>query len=94
MAKSDELTACIPSFPIMPTPMCPALIMATSFAPSPIARQQASGTELRMRLSICAFWSFLALAATTDREAEPTEAITSGQRVPRYSMAYELPRSY
>lgn len=34
--KSDASTAALPSRPLMPTPMCAALIMPTSFAPSPI----------------------------------------------------------
>ena len=36
MAKSALLAAYIPSFPAMPTPTCAFIIIATSFAPSPI----------------------------------------------------------
>ena len=36
MAKSLAITACMPSFPEMPTPMCAAWIIDTSLAPSPI----------------------------------------------------------
>jgi hypothetical protein len=38
MAKSELFTACLPSFPEMPTPMWASWIMPTSFAPSPIAK--------------------------------------------------------
>lgn len=34
--KSDASTAALPSRPLMPTPMCAALIMPTSLAPSPM----------------------------------------------------------
>ena len=35
IAKSALLTACLPSFPMMPTPTSAAWIIATSLAPSP-----------------------------------------------------------
>mmetsp|Transcript_6500 Transcript_6500/g.11221 ORF Transcript_6500/g.11221 Transcript_6500/m.11221 type:complete len:277 (+) Transcript_6500:835-1665(+) len=38
MAKSLLITACRPSCPLMPTPTCAAWIMATSLAPSPMAK--------------------------------------------------------
>ena len=36
-AKSEAITACMPSCPEMPTPMCADWIMPTSLAPSPMA---------------------------------------------------------
>ena len=35
MAKSEAITACMPSWPEIPTPMSAVWIMLTSFAPSP-----------------------------------------------------------
>ena len=36
-AKSEAITACIPSWPLIPIPMSAVWIMDTSLAPSPIA---------------------------------------------------------
>eukprot|EP00965_Chrysotila_dentata_P258743 6213330-Pleurochrysis_carterae.AAC.1 len=88
MAKSELLTASMPSFPMMPTPMWPALIMATSLAPSPIARQHDPGTPNLIMLSICAFWSLRARHATTARHELDTAVSTSPQTVAQYSIPF------
>mmetsp|Transcript_20111 Transcript_20111/g.43469 ORF Transcript_20111/g.43469 Transcript_20111/m.43469 type:complete len:368 (+) Transcript_20111:1830-2933(+) len=88
MAKSELLTASMPSFPMMPTPMWPALIMATSLAPSPIARQHDPGTPNLIMLSICAFWSLRARQATTERQTLATSVNTGLHSVPKYSIAF------
>ena len=49
-AKSALLTAWRPSLPMMPTPMSAAWIMATSFAPSPIA-------SMRLLMLLREFWT-------------------------------------
>mmetsp|Transcript_67899 Transcript_67899/g.112869 ORF Transcript_67899/g.112869 Transcript_67899/m.112869 type:complete len:241 (-) Transcript_67899:1478-2200(-) len=65
MAKSAELAACIPSWPEIPTPTCAACIIATSFAPSPIARVVALCTLSLTRETSCAFCDGAHRHATT-----------------------------
>mmetsp|Transcript_41388 Transcript_41388/g.129603 ORF Transcript_41388/g.129603 Transcript_41388/m.129603 type:complete len:292 (-) Transcript_41388:2393-3268(-) len=55
MAKSLLFTACMPSCPDTPTPTCAALIMATSFAPSPIARLSTSSSASQTMFTISFF---------------------------------------
>ena len=64
IAKSLAITACMPSWPEMPTPTCAIWIIDTSFAPSPIASVIASRLSLT-RLTTCAFCSGVARHATT-----------------------------
>eukprot|EP00965_Chrysotila_dentata_P205792 6183166-Pleurochrysis_carterae.AAC.3 len=69
-------------------PTFAALIMATSLAPSPMARVHEPGTPNLIRLSICAFWSLRARHATTEKHACETAVSTSAQSVAQYSIAF------
>lgn len=69
MAKSEALTACWPSLPLMPTPTCAAWIMLTSLAPSPMARHSGFGLTLcRTRRTSSAFCDGLTRQAMTLRQ--------------------------
>lgn len=63
------------------------LIIATSLAPSPMARQQLFGLAVLTSSSICAFWSLRARHATTEWLQLLTAASTSLHSVPQYSIA-------
>ena len=63
--KSALRAACYPSSPLIPTPTCAAVIMLTSFAPSPMAKVLASGCKLRTMLTMSAFYFGLTLQART-----------------------------
>lgn len=65
MAKSADLMAYVPSFPLIPTPICASMIMDTSFAPSPIAKVIQLPLDLNM-LTTSAFCFGLILQQTTD----------------------------
>mmetsp|Transcript_24746 Transcript_24746/g.42650 ORF Transcript_24746/g.42650 Transcript_24746/m.42650 type:complete len:217 (-) Transcript_24746:20-670(-) len=54
MAKSLASTACLPSLPLTPTPMCAARIMPTSLAPSPMASVVTSSASFTMLTT----WAF------------------------------------
>ena len=65
MAKSADLTACVPSLPLIPTPMWASMIIETSLAPSPIARVIQEPRDLKM-VTTSAFCLGDILQHTTD----------------------------
>mmetsp|Transcript_17782 Transcript_17782/g.50054 ORF Transcript_17782/g.50054 Transcript_17782/m.50054 type:complete len:218 (+) Transcript_17782:190-843(+) len=71
MTKSEAITACMPSFPRMPTPTWAAWIMATSLAPSPTAMVRTERWVL-MRVTICCFWIGVERHATTVWQCFPS----------------------
>lgn len=64
--KSADLAACLPSFPLIPTPTCAATIILTSFAPSPIDRVRQFSTPCCTILTIWAFYLGETLQQITD----------------------------
>lgn len=84
IAKSDEFTACWPSFPLIPTPMWAFWIIPTSFAPSPIANVTGSGTaHPQTNLTRCAFWARLTWQAITKSHVfATTKNISSNSWLP------------
>mmetsp|Transcript_13669 Transcript_13669/g.47220 ORF Transcript_13669/g.47220 Transcript_13669/m.47220 type:complete len:372 (-) Transcript_13669:1755-2870(-) len=67
MAKSDAITACMPSWPLIPTPTCAAWIMPTSLAPSPMP--SVVRPDCFTSAVTCAFWMGETRQQTTDSQA-------------------------
>ncbi len=79
MAKSLELTACMPSMPAMPTPTCASWIMGTSLAPSPMERARHWGSCAVTMCTMARFWSGETRQATTDLQI--CDGVVGGVRV-------------
>jgi hypothetical protein len=65
MLKSLALDAYWPSFPLIPIPTCAAVIIFTSFAPSPIAKVVLWGKYVRTNVTISYFYLGDTLHANT-----------------------------